>query len=128
MRFSPKYPRLGTCLAWLSGVFTAAFLMGPQAVQAFTIENKDQDGTAAYAVPKFDLEEQARNFRAGEADKSQGVKRDFDTPLGKGTMQFGVQQGSSPAFGFGPGSLGPMMGSRAGRADFNRMVTPENLR
>jgi len=57
-------------------------------------------------------------------------KTDFDTPLGKGTMQFGVQQGLSmgSGFGFGPGNLGTMNGSRAGRADFERMVTPDGLR
>ncbi len=31
-------------------------------------------------------------------------------------------------FGFGPGNLGTINGSRAGRADFERMVTPDSLR
>ena len=110
----------GLCL----GVVAAAWVLAAPAAQAFTIENKDQDGAGAYAVPKFDIEEQARNFRSGGSGATPG-KTDFDTPLGKGTMHFGVQQGSA----FGPGmGFGPVTGSRAGRADFERMVTPDSLR
>jgi hypothetical protein len=99
---------------------------GASSALAFTIENKDGSAGGLYAVPKFDLEEQARNFRTTSPEGAAGAKRDFDTPVGKGTLQFGVQQ--RPAgFGFGP-SFGPVPGTRAGRADFDRMVTPENLR
>ena len=94
--------------------------------QAFTIENKDQDGTAAYAAPKFDIREQARQFSNSGSSITTPGKSDFSTPLGNGSsMQFGVQQGS--AFGSGMG-FGPATGSRAGRADFERMVTPDSLR
>jgi hypothetical protein len=107
------------------GVAAAAGILAAPAAQAFTIENKDQDGT--YTVPKFDLQEQARQFgNSGSGNMTPG-KTDFSTPFGNGTMQFGVQQGSSFSSG-GPGSLGPTGGSRAGRADFERMVTPDNLR
>jgi hypothetical protein len=115
------YPLKSLCL----GTVAAAWVLAAPAAQAFTFENKDQDGAGAYAVPKFDIEEQARNFRNGGSGTATPGKTDFDTPLGKGTMQFGVQQGSS--FGSGMG-FGPMNGSRAGRADFERMVTPDSLR
>ena len=42
------------------GMIAAAVLAAP-AAYAFTVENKDAAG--AYGVPKFDIEEQAKNFR-----------------------------------------------------------------
>jgi hypothetical protein len=113
------YPLKSLCL----GAIAAAWVLTAPAAQAFTFENKDQDGAGAYAVPKFDLQEQARQFsRSGSSAATPG-KTDLDTPIGK--MQFGVQQG--PSFGSGMG-FGPVTGSRAGRADFERMVTPDSLR
>ena len=114
------YPLKSLCL----GAVAAVGILAAPAAQAFTIENKDQDGTGAYAVPKFDIQEQSRQFSSGGSGNMTPGKTDFSTPLGNGTMQFGVQQGSS----FGPGSLGPVGGSRAGRADFERMVTPDSMR
>jgi hypothetical protein len=123
------YPLKSLCLGTVAAAWVlSAWILAAPAAQAFTFENKDQDGAGAYAVPKFDLEEQARNFRSGGSGTATPGKTDFDTPLGKGTMQFGVQQGPSMGSGFGPGSFGPMNGSRAGRADFERMVTPDSLR
>ncbi len=118
---------LGTAAAWL--------LAGTVA-HAFTIENKDASGSSGsgfsgspYAAPKFDIEEQAKNFRSGGTSiTSPGAKTDFSTPLGSGSVQFGVQQGPAFGSGFGPGSLGPVSGSRAGRMDFERAVTPDSLR
>ena len=55
---------------------TACALAAP-AAHAFTMENKDAAGQ--YAVPKFDLEEQAKNFRkdgAGAASTGKSVLRD----------------------------------------------------
>jgi hypothetical protein len=113
------YPLKGLCF----GAVAAVWVLAAPAAQAFTFENRDVDGTSAYAVPKFDLQEQARQFsRSGSGTATPG-KTDLETPVGK--MQFGVQQGSS--FGSGMG-FGPATGSRAGRADFERMVTPDNLR
>jgi len=119
---------LGTAAAWL---------LAAPAAHAFTIENKDAgDGGAGfagspYAAPKFDIEEQAKNFRSGGTSlTTPGNKTDFSTPLGSGSVYYGVQQG--PAFGssmgFTPGSLGPVGASRAGRMDFERMVTPDSLK
>ena len=116
---------------------TAAWLLAGAAANGFTIENKEagEGGTrftgGPYAAPKFDIEEQARNFRSGGSSiASPGNKTDFSTPLGNGSVTYGVQQGSAfgSSMGFGPGSLGPVSGSRANRADFERMVTPDNLR
>src|SRR5436189_4553823 len=100
------------------GTIAAVWVLTAPVAQAFTFENKDQDGAGPYAVPKFDLQEQARQFSSGgSSGTATPGKTDFDTPLGKGTMQFGVQQGPSmgSGFGFGPGNLGTMNGSRAGR-------------
>ena len=104
----------------LLGAFAACVLAGPSA-HAFTMENRDAAGE--YGVPKFDLEEQAKNFRKG-GDATLPGKTDFSTPLGNGTVSFGVTQG--PAFGsglgFGPGGLGPA--TRNSRQDMDRMLAP----
>ena len=73
------------------------------------MENKDEGGQ--YGVPKFDLEEQAKNFRKDGADVSSTGKSDFETPLGNGTLHFGVTQG--PSFGFGSGCRAPASGRSA---------------
>ena len=103
-------------------------MLAAPSAQAFTLGGEAANGSSKnYEVPKFDLEEQAKNFRTGGSGSSTTPgKTDFNTPLGKGTVEFGVQQ--RPAFGFGPGSLGPASGSRVNRMDFERMVTPENMR
>jgi hypothetical protein len=109
------------------GALAAILMFAAPAAQAFTLGGEAANGTSNnYEVPKFDLEEQAKNFRSGGSTSTTPGKTDFNTPLGKGTMEFGVRQGPSSAFG--PGGFGPATGSRANRMDFERMVTPENLR
>ena len=109
--------------------FAAAWVLAAPAAHAFSMQ--DKDASDPYNLPKFDIEEQSRNFRAGGAGTAADNKKLFETPLGSGTLQFGVQQGSAgdvfaPGFGmFGPG-FGPP--PRNTREDFNRVVTPENLR
>jgi hypothetical protein len=106
------------------GALAAILMLAAPAAQAFTLGGEAANGTRSdYDVPKFDLEEQAKNFRSGGSGSASGTT-DFKTPVG--TMQFGVQQRPSSAFGLG--GLGPAVGSRANRMDFERMVTPENLR
>jgi hypothetical protein len=100
------------------GVCAVTWLAGSTAAQAFTFQNAPQGGE--YSVPKFDLEEQAKQFRKDGSDSNK-----FSTPLGNGKLQFGVQQ--SPSSNLFPG-FGPTPGHRAGRADFERMLTPENFR
>jgi hypothetical protein len=104
-----------------------AVLVAP-AAHAFTLQNKDVNDP--FGLPKFDIEEQARNFRSGAADAPSANKKLFETPLGEGTFHFGVQQGSASNFPApGVGSMfGPEFNSRNTREDFNRVVTPENLR
>jgi hypothetical protein len=116
MRFRPTYAALGA--------FVALVLAAPAAL-AFTIENKDTEGS--YGAPKFDLGEQAKQFSKDGADSSSLGKRDFSTPFGDGKLEFGVRQG--PAFGTGLGSpFSSSFESQNMRSHFERVVTPENLR
>jgi hypothetical protein len=115
----------------------AAWLLAAPGAHAFTVENREAgDGAASgfsgspYAPPKFDVEEQAKNFRsAGSSLTSPGPKTDFSTPYGSGSVSFGVQQGSAfGGTGFGAGGTSAFTGSRVNRADFDRMVTPDSLK
>ena len=83
------------------------------AAQAFTLEGAE--------VPRFDLEEQAKNFRKG-ADPQTGNKTSFDTPLGKGTLEFGArpQSNFNSPFSFGPSSGSSLVT----RQDFDRLTAP----
>ena len=100
---------------------TAGALAAP-AAHAFTVENKDEGGQ--YAMPKFDLEEQSKNFRKGDSSTFTAGKSDFSTPIGSGTLYFGVTQGPS---GFGsmlsPG-LGLAGSSQNSRQEFDRRLAP----
>jgi hypothetical protein len=100
------------------GIAATACVLAAPAAHAFTVENKDAAGQ--YTMPKFDLEEQAKNFRKG--DGSSTGKGDFSTPFGSGTLQFGVTQGPS-SFGFAPG-LGPTGLQQNSRQEFNRRLAP----
>jgi hypothetical protein len=74
----------------LSGFCVLALILTAPAAQAFTMV--DPNGTdAAGAVPKFDLEDQTRHFRTGEASGAGAAIREFKTPLGNGKVQFGIQ-------------------------------------
>jgi len=124
---------MGSLLKGLCLGAAAVWLLAAPAAHAFTVENKEAGGGTAsgftgsnpYAAPKFDIEEQAKNFRnPGSSITNPGAKTDFSTPYGSGSMQFGVQQG----FGFGQSGMSPAIGSRVNRMDFERMVTPESMR
>jgi hypothetical protein len=101
-------------LARLCAVALAAgALLAPAAARAFTME-----GGGAQWAPKFDLEEQAKEFRQPGRDAKPGTAG-VDTPIGK--LQFGVQQGASPfstPFGF------DARPSHAGRQHYDRMFDP----
>ena len=99
---------------------TVCALAAP-AAHAFTVENKDAAGQ--YTMPKFDLEEQAKSFR--KDGSSSAGKSDFSTPLGNGTLHFGVTQGPASNFGsvFSPG-LGLSGSSRNSRNEFERRLAP----
>jgi hypothetical protein len=94
---------------------------------AFTVENKDADGP--YSVPKFNLEDQAKQFRKDGTNSlapSLG-KTDFSTPFGTGSLYFGARPSDSAApFGSFTGST--FGSSQNYRSHFERVVTPENLR
>ena len=117
-----KFAHLGALAAVLA--LAALLMLAAPAAHAFTLGGEAAGSNKNYEVPKFDLEEQAKNFRSGNSGGTTPSKTEFNTPIG--TMQFGVQQG--PRSAFGPGSMGPAPGSRVNRADFERMVTPDNLR
>ena len=114
MRFRLPYFAVGIAAAWV---------LAAPAAHAFTVENKDEGGQ--YGVPKFNLEEQAKNFRKDGSDASSTGKSLYETPLGNGKLQFGVTQGPASSFGsvFSPG-LGPTDGARASRQDFDRVLAP----
>src|SRR5439155_17970924 len=85
------------CLPHVVVGIAAAFVLAAPAARAFTVENKDAAGQ--YGVPKFDLEEQSKNFRkdgSGATTNSNGL---YETPLGNGKLQLGIQPGGSSNFG-----------------------------
>jgi hypothetical protein len=100
-----------------AGLIASSCALAAPTAHAFTVENKDSTGQ--YAVPKFDLDEQMKNFRKDSAGAASNGKSAYETPLGNGTLHFGVQQG--PAFGSGLG-LGPAL--RNNRQDMDRILAP----
>jgi hypothetical protein len=91
----------------------AAMVFAAPSARAFTIEDKDAAGQ--FTVPKFDLEEQSKNFSKGSGDPYATGKTQWDTPVGK--LQFGVGSGA-----WDSGS--PSALSRNSRQDFNRITAP----
>lgn len=106
-----------------AGLVAASLLAAP-AAHAFTVENKD--GAGQYGAPKFDLEEQAKQFRR-DGSPSSGIgnsKTLYETQLGDGKLQFGVSQGAGTGFNsavFGS-QFGP--GLQNSRQEFDRRLAP----
>jgi hypothetical protein len=106
----------------LFGAAAAAWMLAAPLAHGFTIENKDSEGQ--YGVPKFDLEEQSKNFRKDGTGTVVGSGKMYETPIGDGKLQFGVTQGSASGFGspfsaqLGPGN------SAAQRQHLDRMLSP----
>lgn len=110
-------------LTFLAVTAAASLLASPAG--AFTIENKDVSG--AGALPNFDIEEQAKNFRSRDSVESKGG---VQMPLGKGWLHFDVQQRSPSNFGpsFGPAfGFGPTFESRATRREYDRLLEAPGL-
>ena len=101
------------------GVALAGAMLAPQAAGGFTVE----DGSPDPWTPKFNLEEQARQFSTpGGGDTATGGIKKFDTPIG--SLHFGVGRDAS---GFGsPFSRSFDSTARAqdDRRHLNRMFTP----
>src|SRR5665213_3272989 len=92
----------------MSGIVAAACVLAAPAAHAFTFENGENSNPASsYQPPNFNLEEQTKQFSNGSATStSPASKNQFDTPLGKGTLQFGVGQNNfGSAFGPNFGSM-----------------------
>jgi hypothetical protein len=114
MRFRLPYVGVGIAAAWVLAV---------PAAHAFTVENKDAAGQ--YGVPKFDIEEQSKNFRKDGAGATTNSNGFYETPLGNGKLQFGIQPGGSSNFGsvFSP-QLGPSLSVQQSRQEFDRRLAP----
>ena len=94
------------------GALAAILICAAPAAQAFTLGGEAANGSSSnYDVPKFDLEEQSRQFSSGKPDLglTPGDKKGVETPYG--TFQFGVQRNNSL---FAPGFMG------SGISDANR--------
>jgi hypothetical protein len=106
----------------VAGMFVAACALAAPAAHAFTVENKDAAGQ--YEMPKFDLEEQSKNFRKAGAGSPDG-KGDYSIPLGNGSLQFGVTPGSAFNSGsvFSP-QFGPAWSAQTSRQEFDRRLAP----
>jgi hypothetical protein len=106
------------------GMIAAASLLASPAI-AFTLENKVVPGAGD---TNFDVEEQAKAFRSGRdgAASTRGVQ----TPLGKGWLQFDVQQRPSSNFGPSVGSpfgFGSSFDSRVTRREYDRLLEAPGL-
>jgi hypothetical protein len=112
MRIDPKLAILGFFA--VSAAFAAP-------AYAFQMQNSDAN---AYGVPKFDIEEQAKNFSKNGTDTTFKSDGSGSVPFAGGSLHFGVQQGST-FNSFGPG-FGPTI-RNTGR-EFNHVVTPESLK
>ena len=111
------------CLPHVVVGIAAAFVLAAPAARAFTVENKDAAGQ--YGVPKFDLEEQSKNFRKDGTTATTNSNGLYETPLGNGKLQFGIQPGGSSNFGsaFSP-QLGPSPSMQQSRQEFDRRLAP----
>lgn len=98
-------------------VVAVAAMLAPTAAPAFTFE----DGSGKWA-PKFDVEEQARQFSTPDATGSTAGKQSFDTPIG--TMQFSVRRGA-PGYGsaFDP-AFDSQVRAQQDRRYLDQMFTP----
>jgi hypothetical protein len=108
----------------LLGVFAAAAVLAAPAARAFTVENKD--AASQYTVPKFDLEEQSKNFTKGSSTTTTPANKNmFETPLGDGKLQFGIVPGGASNFGmFGSGLGSASDSARSSRQEFDRRLAP----
>lgn len=102
-----------------AAALAVAVMFGSPA-SAFTF----QDGQGN-TIPKFDLEEQSRQFRKPELDAS-AAKKGFDT--GFGTLQFGVQQNKSPFATTSPFGSNFNRSDNADRRHYERLFAPDSMK
>jgi hypothetical protein len=125
MRFLLK----SACFGGIFAIAAAASVVAAPPAYAFTMENGDGTSSAPSGgtgsnfqqAPKWDLEEQAKQFQNGSTASAAAGKNQFSTPFGNGTVQFGVQQhnfSTTPTFGAQSGAT---------RQNFDRMLAPPGL-
>ena len=104
----------------LTRILLSAAMLTPASAYAFTF----QDGQGN-TIPKFDLEEQSRQFRTPDPAASAAAKA-VETPFGK--LEFGVQQRGTPMFG---SPFASPFGSGTGNADrrhYERLFAPDAMK
>jgi len=124
--------------AALTLALTWALVVSPLPALAFSIVTPDGSSQGSsppagsyatpYATPQFDLEEQMRQFRTEDGGRRVGdAVREFDTPFGKGKVEFGVGRDygmfGSP-FGF---SGFNSFRAQQDRRHMDRMLAPPGL-
>ena len=92
-------------------------MLSPPAARAFTLENDP-----AKSIPKFDFDEQLRQFRSAPLDTSSPAKKGVETPFG--TLQFGVQRNGSPFMSPYGSQFGASNSGNADRRHYERMFAP----
>ena len=114
MRIRLNQARFGRLL----GIVATAAVFAVPAAHAFTMQDGSDGATTA---PKFDLEEQARQFRTPDASAFSGAgnTQKFELPNG-GTLQFSTRSYSTFSSPFGFTSSGA-----AERQHMDRMFDPQ---
>jgi hypothetical protein len=96
-----------------AAALAAGLVLTSAPAHAFTVDDGSDGGNWS---PKFNIEEQAKNFRKGDTDTSTALKSGVETPAGK--LHFGLQQDTF-------GSPLDSSRARAHRRHFDRMFEPE---
>ena len=105
------------CIATLAAVA----LLAPPMAHAFTMDDGNKGSTS---IPKFDLDEQTRQFRKPDLSTPGADKKGLETPFGN--LQFGIDQNPTGFRTLGPG-FGSSFNSNADRKHYERMFTPGYL-
>lgn len=120
MKAESRHSTLRRLIPLAAAAFAVAVVAASPA-RAFTF----QDGQGN-TIPKFDLEEQSRQFRKSELDAAAAAKKGIEMPFG-GTMQFGVQRNSSP-FTTSPFGSGFNRSDNADRRHYERLFAPDSMK
>ena len=114
--------RTSTALHRLALAVVAAVgaVLATSPANAFTF----QDGQGN-TIPKFDLEEQSRQFSKPQLDTSAAAQKGVELPFG-GTLQFGVQRNGSPFSS--PFGSNFNRSDNADRRHYERLFAPDSMK